>query len=86
MRQKEKEQKFEEQQEMQLRMFDLQQQALKAQREGEMAPARGITLVMEKEESKPRKRPLMKITIRKKGESKEEGEGSRKMRVLDPSQ
>ena len=37
---------------------------------------------MEKEEVKPKKRPLMKITIRKKGE--QEGETSKKVRVLDP--
>ena len=64
-----------------MQMFELQQQALRAKREVEEAPSRGITLVMEKEDARPKKKSLLKITIRKKGET--EGEASRKVRVLD---
>jgi hypothetical protein len=44
----------------------LQQIANKQKHEESAAPTRGISLVMEKEESKPKKRTLMKIKIKKK--------------------
>lgn len=49
-------------------MFALQQQMHKQKQEEMVAPTRGVALVMEKEESKPKKRALVRIKIKKKGE------------------
>lgn len=53
-------------------MFALQQQMYKEQQEKLEAPARGISLVMEKEEPKQKKKSLLRIKIKKRGN--EEGE------------
>lgn len=48
-------------------MFALQQQMYKQKQEQMAAPTRGVALVMEKEENKPKKKALVRIKIKKKG-------------------
>lgn len=68
---------------MRIEMFLLNQQLNKQKQEEIAAPTRGIALVMEKEESKPKKKTLMKIKIKKREEDNaEQHEEMTKVRVL----
>jgi arginyl-tRNA--protein-N-Asp/Glu arginylyltransferase len=82
--QKEKERKFDEEEQLRLDMFVLQQQVHKQKQEEMVTPARGLSVVMEKEETKPKKKSLMRIKIKKKGDQEgEDYEEKSKVRVLE---
>lgn len=54
----------------------MQQQLARQKQQKATAPTRGIALVMEKEDNKPKKKALMKIKIKKKeepGQAEDEG-------------
>lgn len=52
-------------------MFTFQQQMYKQKQEELTTPTRGIALVMEKDEAKPKKKTLMRIKIKKGGNCEE---------------
>ena len=67
-------------------MFMVQQHLAKQKQQEHPTPNRGIAVVMEKEETKPKKKTLMKIRIKKieeKAAEQDEGEEKCKVRVLD---
>jgi hypothetical protein len=64
----------------------VQQHLAKQKQQEHPAPNRGIAIVMEKDDSKPKKRSLMKIRIKKieeKPDEEDEGEEKSKVRVIE---